>query len=149
MKKFKVGERVYSLLDRKWVYIQPNPHSTAYPLLVENISYTEEGYNCRDHSYPLLLDYNPFFFTSEKGYISIGDLPGVLMEVSHDNKSWHKRYVIFSIYGKYYAKLTQKEEDKDVQVWKYARPIPEKEILTKQQIANLLGKDINSFEIKH
>ena len=62
MKKFKVGERVYSLLDRKWVYIQPNPHSTAYPLLVGNKSYTEEGYNCIDHSYPLLLDYNPFFF---------------------------------------------------------------------------------------
>lgn len=71
------------------------------------------------------------------------------MEVSNDNKSWHERYVIYSIYGNYYAKLTQRDEDNDIYAWKYARPIPEKEILTKQQIADLLGKNINSFEIKN
>jgi len=77
-------------------------------------------------------------------------LPRKLMYVSDDGKDWYKRFVVgkrndkfVSFYG-----VDSEKRLKDYTIfssWEYCKPLPEQ--LTKAQIAQLLNRNINSFEI--
>jgi len=78
-------------------------------------------------------------------------LPRKLMHVSDDGKDWYKRFVIGKMCNDKFVTFYGVDSEKRLKdctifsSWEYCKPLPEQ--LTKAQIAQLLNRNINSFEI--
>lgn len=81
-------------------------------------------------------------------------VPNTVIEVSKSGKAWDKRVLLMLKNDKAICWLGSEtiEESKGetgTTAWKYYRNIPTKTILTKQQIADKFGLDINLIEIEN
>ncbi len=92
----------------------------------------------REALYKAVLEYNK---KSENVY------PKVMEVRDHGADEWDKRKVAFEYKGKFYAEGVEHKDDDELFCWTYARDIPQKTIITKQDIASKFGVDIDSLEI--
>lgn len=138
-KKFKVGDKVYCILNGWGVVVQATTGerytvnvSFEYPS--RNFLYMSDG-RARD------TDITPTLYHQ---YMNITEYPK-MMEVSDNGSNWYRREVIAKVDAGYVT------NNKDALVsWKFARGIQEKEVkeLTLKEIAEKFGCSVEDIRIK-
>jgi hypothetical protein len=149
--KFKVGDRVFDIALQKWGKVVHTHPGIKYPVRVildngKSRFYTAKGYFNESYRIPRL-------YHQEMVIVPKDSLERVVQVRDHVNDNWEQRVLIKSLPNKtvlcwFDAETIEEAEEEDcTRIWKYWRELPEKTKITRAEIAEKLGIDIDKLEI--
>lgn len=155
MKEFKVGQKAFDALLQEWGKVaQVNSNDDLYPILVSfnngiHRTYTAEGKR-------FVSDEVPCLYHEEMAIVPKDRVQRVVQVRDHVNDNWEQRVLIKSLPNETVlcwcnAETINEAKDKtETTVWALWRELPtepEKVKLTRAEIAEKLGINIDQLEI--
>jgi len=143
MKEFEIGDKVVM----KGVVVSKHIHTEhEYKVGVEwNIQYVSKQYYYQDGRYSSLDTEPTIFYENQERVVQVRE---------HEGEPWNNRVLIKESMGKFVCwdkaeTIKEAESGTHTIVWRFMREVPEKRVITMQEIAEKFNIDVELIEIKN